>query len=160
MSRKPALAALTVALVVAAVFSSGMAVDAQKRDYWVGTWSTALHAPAAGPPGLTNSGFDNQTLRQIVRTSIGGDRVRVRLSTFGAGALEIGAARIALRDAGPAILQESDRILTFGGQNSVIIPAGATVVSDAIDLEVPPLSDLAISLFVPGQTGPATWHFT
>jgi lysophospholipase L1-like esterase len=108
---------------------------------------------------LTNTGFENQTLRQIVHTSIGGDQVRVRLSTFGAPALEIGAAHIALRDADSAIVASSDRTLTFGGRSSVTIPAGATIISDAVDLEVPPLSDLTVSLFVPGQTGPATWHF-
>jgi hypothetical protein len=67
------------------------------------------------PPGLTNPGFDNQTLRQIVHTSIGGEQVRVRLSTFGAAALVIGAAHIALRDAGAVIVPGSDRTLTFGG---------------------------------------------
>ena len=129
------------------------------HGYWVGTWATALHAPAAGPPGLTNAGFDNQTLRQIVHTSVGGDRVRVRLSTFGAGALRIGSARVALRDAGASIVPGSDRPLTFGGQTSMTVPPGAVVVSDEVDFEVPPLSDLAVSLYVPGATGPATWHF-
>jgi hypothetical protein len=61
----------------------------------VGTWSPALHPPNLGPPGLTNPGFNNQTLRQIVYTSVGGEQVRVPLSTFGANALVIGAAHLA-----------------------------------------------------------------
>ena len=74
-------------------------------------------------------------------------------------ALIIGAARIALRDEGAAIVPESDRTLTFGGLTSITVPAGAVVVSDPVDLDVPALSDLAVSAFVPGRTGPATWHF-
>lgn len=135
------------------------ALDVNRRDHWVATWSTALHAPAAGPPGLTNSGFNNQTLRQIVRATVGGQQVRVRLSTFAASALQIGAARIALRSKGPSIVPESDRVLTFGGHSSITVPPGAVVMSDAVDLDVPALSDLAVSIFVQGETGPATWHF-
>jgi lysophospholipase L1-like esterase len=130
--------------------------DRDKR--WVGTWSTALHAPDAGF-GLTNAGFNGQTLRQIVHTSIGGDTVRVRLSTFGASALVVGAAHIALRDTGAAIVPGSDRVLTFSGNPSITIPPGAVVLSDPVDLDVPALGDLAVSLFVPDNTGPATWHF-
>ena len=109
---------------------------------------------------LTNSGFTNLTLRQIVHTSIGGRGVRVRLSTFGADAVVVGAARIALRGRGAAIVPGTDRTLTFGSRSSIRIPAGAVVLSDAVDLEVPPVSDLAVSLYVPGPTGPATWHFS
>jgi lysophospholipase L1-like esterase len=98
-------------------------------------------------------------LRQIVHTTVGGDRVRVRLSTFGASALVIGTAHIALRSAGAAIVPGSDRTLTFGGQPSTTIPPGALVLSDPVNLEVPALGDLAVSIFVPGITGPATWHF-
>lgn len=128
------------------------------NERWVGTWSTALQAPNTIVFG-TNQGFSNQTLRQIVHTSVGGDRVRVRLSTFGSGRLLVGAARIALRDAGAAIVSGTDRMLTFGGHPTVVIPPGAVVLSDPVDLDVPPLGDLAISLFVPESTGPATWHF-
>jgi lysophospholipase L1-like esterase len=150
-----AFAVVTLALVLpwTAVFAGN------DQEHWVGTWSTALHQPAPGPPGLTNAGFDNQTLRQIVHTSVGGDQVRVRLSTFGASALVIGAAHIALRADGAAIVPESDRTLTFGGQPSITIPAGAVVISDPVALEVPSLGDLAVSIFVPGSTGPAAWHF-
>jgi lysophospholipase L1-like esterase len=53
----------------------------------------------------------------------------------------------------------SDRTLTFGGTPSITIPPGALVVSDPVELNVPDLSDLAVSIFVRGNTGPATWHF-
>ena len=129
------------------------------NEQWVGTWGTALHEPSPGPPGLTNTGFNNQTLRQIVHTSVEGNYVRVRLSTFGGRALAIGAAHIALRANDAAIVPDSDRTLTFGGEPSITIPLGAVVISDAVALQVPALADLAVSIFVPGSTGPATWHF-
>jgi lysophospholipase L1-like esterase len=152
------VATVVTAVTWAVLAMAPMAFGGEGNDHWVGTWSTALHSPDLIVLG-SNPGFENQTLRQIVHTSVGGDRVRVRLSTFGAGALAVGAARIALRDSGAAIVPDSDRALTFGGQPSITIPPGAIVLSDPVKLEVPPLSDIAVSLFVPGATGPATWHF-
>ncbi len=128
-------------------------------EHWVGTWSTAPHEPDLLVPGLANTGFNNQTLRQIVHTSIGGRRVRIRLSTYGATSLVIGAAHIALAGVGSAIVPNSDRELTFGGMTSITISPGAPVFSDPVDLAVPALGNLAVSIFVPGVTGPATWHF-
>jgi lysophospholipase L1-like esterase len=159
MGRKSLLICMTTILLAVTALSIHAAVGTNGDEQWVATWSAALHAPNPGPPGLTNPGFNNQTLRQIVHTSIGGDQVRVRLSTFGAAALVIGAAHIALRDAGAAIVPGSDRTLTFGGQSSIVIPTGAVVLSDPVQLEVPALSDLAVSVLVPESTGPATWHF-
>jgi len=157
-----AVAAMALAVVGLATDPAALAANGpsgnQGNQQWVGTWSTALHAPDAGF-GITNPGFNGQTLRQIVHASVGGDQVRVRLSTFGASALVIGAAHIALRDAGAAIVPGSDRTLTFSGSPAITIPASAVVLSDPVELDVPELGDLAVSIFVPESTGPATWHF-
>ena len=153
---------MALALLTASVFTvAGLAQAAESNgnDQWVGTWGNALHQPDLGVPGLANAGFSNQTLRQIVHISVGGSRVRVRLSTFGAAGLVIGAAHIALHATTASIVPGSDRTLTFGGISSITIPPGALVVSDPVDLNVPELGDLAISIFVPGNTGPASWHF-
>lgn len=158
MGQKLAGSLVTTALVAAAAFHMPPATAADTDEQWVGTWSTAVHGPDTIVFG-TNAGFSRQTIRQIVHTSIGGDRARVRLSTVGAGALHVAAAHIAVRAAGAAIVPGTDRILTFGGQASIVIPPGATVLSDPADLDVPPLADLAVSIFVPGSTGPAAWHF-
>ena len=158
-----ALGRMALALLAAGAFTvAGRAIaeaDGNRNEHWVGTWSNALHQPDLGVPGLANPGFNNQTLRQIVHISVGGPRVRVRLSTFGASGLVIGAAHIALRATAASNVPGSDRTLTFGGTPSITIPPDALVVSDPMELTVPELSDLAISLFVPGNTGPATWHF-
>jgi hypothetical protein len=101
--------------------------------HWVGTW-TATPAPAEG------GAFNNQTLRMIARTSIGGDTFRVRLSNaYGTRKLVVGAAHLALRAAGAGIVPGSDRGLTFGGAGSATIAAGALLVSDPVELAGPPL---------------------
>lgn len=112
---------------------------------WVGTWTTS--------PVMTEGlSFSNQTLRVIGRVSLGGRRARVRLSNaYGQKRLVIGAARIALRDKGAAIVPGTDRALTFSGKDSCTIPAGALMVSDPVELDLPPLADVAVSVHLPGE---------
>jgi lysophospholipase L1-like esterase len=157
-----ALGRITLALFAAGAFTVAGLAEASANnadEHWIGTWSNALHEPDLGVPGLANTGFNNQTLRQIVHVSVGGPWVRVRLSTFGASGVTIGAAHVAVHATGASTVPGSDRTLTFGGTPSITIPPGALVVSDPVELDIPELSDLAVSIFVPGITGPATWHF-
>src|SRR5689334_1429826 len=125
---------------------------------WVGTWGAAPLPPttAAGPRPGTPS-FSNQTIRQFVRISAGGKRVRVRFTNeYGTKPLAIGAARIALADEKGNVQPGTDRPLMFDGKSSTLIPAGAPMLSDAVDVPVKTLSTLAITLFVPEDTGPCT----
>jgi lysophospholipase L1-like esterase len=118
----------------------------QNGKHWVGSWAAAP-APAEGVVG-----FNNHTLRMMPRLSLGGGTVRVRISNaYGARPLVIGAARIALRDKGPGIVPGSDRKLTFGGSGGGVIAAGALIVSDPVELNAPPLADVAVSLHLPGE---------
>ncbi len=113
--------------------------------HWVGTWATT-------PAPVEGVALGNQTLRMIAHLSIGGPRVRVRVSNAcGTRKLAVGAAHVALRGEGAAIVPASGRPLTFNGRPSTVIPAGALVVSDPVDLDVPPLAALAVSLHVPGD---------
>ena len=117
--------------------------------------------PAPAPPPPLN--FKNQTIREIVRVSLGGDRVRVVLSNvFGTMPLEIGAAHVALRDKDAAIKAGTDRPLTFSGNAATMIAAGAVVLSDPVSLNVPTGADLAVDIFLPGDTAaspsPLTTH--
>ena len=149
---------------------------AQPEEHWVATWATAQAlapvAPLGAPPprpqaaptrpspiGPIPETFKNQTVRMVVRTSIGGRRVRVQLSNaLGNPPLAIGTAHVAIRQKDAAVLPASDRVLTFGGRASLTIPPGALVVSDPLDLAVPKFTDLAISLYLPEDTGPPTVH--
>jgi lysophospholipase L1-like esterase len=130
----------------------------------VNTRCPAPPAPPVAPPqGQTFSPppfmhFTNQTLRQIVHTSIGGSKARVVLSNaYGTAPVTVAGAHIALRDKDGAIQGASDRPLTFSGRPTVTIPANAVMYSDAVTLTVPQMSDLAIDLYLPGTTNtPAT----
>jgi lysophospholipase L1-like esterase len=115
-------------------------------ERWVGTWAAAP-APAEGV-----AGFSNQTIRLNPRVSIGGERLRVRISNaYGNRPLALGAATVALRDKGPAIVAGKSRKLTFGGRDSAVIAAGAVAYSDAVDISILPLADLAVSFHLPGE---------
>ena len=137
-----------------------MGQDASQAPPWVATWGTSPSTPGRfGQAEAADRTFENRTLRQIVHTSVGGDSVRIRLSNrHGSVPLEIGVVHIASRREGAQIEAASDRALTFGTQTSITIPVGAFVLSDPVDLEVPPLADLAISIYFPSDTGTPTSH--
>ena len=130
--------------------------DTQKSDSgWVGTWAAA---PQAFMPGTLKT-FRGQTVRLIVHTTMGGKRLRIRLSnTYGDRPLSIGGAHVARRAVGADVEPTSDRVLRFDGRGTANIPAGSTLVSDAVQLAVPPVSDLAISLYLPEETRATTDH--
>jgi lysophospholipase L1-like esterase len=139
------LTAIFLLLSAEALFGFGAA------SHWVATWgaSPAPQLPA-DQMSTAHLEFSDQTLREIVHTSIGGDTVRVRLSNlFGKQSVEIGAVHLAVPSKGSEIAGESDRPLTFGGRPAVTIPPNAIVFSDAVTLSVRPESDLAISIYVP-----------
>lgn len=128
-------------------------------EYWVGTWNSA--PMCIGPArilGLPRDlEFDDQSIRQVVRTSIGGERVRVRLSNeCGEEPLEIAAASVGITESGASIRPDTNRTLTFENQTSVTIPAGEIAMSDPVDLELPSLVDLTITIYLPRQTTPTS----
>jgi lysophospholipase L1-like esterase len=151
-------AAATSVFLVFATF--GYAAD---TVHWIGTWGASPAPQLANPASMLSEHllFENQTIREIVHTSVGGTSVRVRLSNaYGREPVTIGAAHIALRKSESAIAGGSDHPLTFGGRSSVFIPADATVLSDPIDMDVPALSDVAISLFLPKAAVGAGVHYS
>jgi lysophospholipase L1-like esterase len=130
---------------------------------WIATWAASpqpwwdadFFAPIDVPRSLRN-----QTVRQIARVSLGGSRVRIELSNeYGSDPLVIGAAHVALAGDGSAIVAGSDRPLTFGGRASVTVPPGAPILSDPVDLEVPALGSVAVSLYFPEITPTSTFHW-
>ncbi|GAA4547550.1 SGNH/GDSL hydrolase family protein [Amycolatopsis samaneae] len=126
-------------------------------DGWVGTWSAA---PAAGVPG-TPDGYPDYSIRNVVHTSVGGSGARVRLSNlFGTAPLTLGHVTIALASTSdsPRAAPGSVRTLTFGGAPTVVVPAGADVLSDPAPLRVPADADLLVTTFVPEKSGPVTYH--
>ena len=130
--------------------------------HWIATWS-ASPAPQLADEAARSKAhlqYDNQTLREIVHVSLGGERVRLRLSNaFGKQTAELGAVHLALRDKASAIVAGSDHALTFSGRPSVSIPPNAIVLSDPIILKVPSEADLVISIYIPKPTSGAGVHY-
>ena len=153
--RSLALASLTLlALSSAAVGPAALAHDGERDKRWVGSWSASPQPPAA--PQQIN----DQTIREIVHLSIGGERVRVRLSNaFGTTSLVVGAAHVAQRSSGASIVPGSSRALRFNGATSTTIPPGAVMLSDPVALTVTPLAELAVSLYLPKESATSTHLF-
>jgi lysophospholipase L1-like esterase len=146
-------AATLLALSSMVIAPAVIAKDRHNDGDWVGTWSASPQAVAA--PIRING----QTVRQIVHTSLGGERVRVRLSNaYGTGALVIGSAHVAISAGGASIAPGTDRVLRFNASPTITVPAGALAVSDPVALDVRALGDLAVSLYLPENVAAATQH--
>ncbi len=140
-----------------------LSASAAAPEHWIVTWGASPSPQETDPAKIAKAklSFHNQTIREIVHTSAGGDLLRVRLSNvFGKDAVHIGAAHLALRAKESAIAPGSDQVLTFSGRPTITIPPNAIVVSDPVKLRVAPRSDLAVSLFVPEETMGAGIHYS
>ncbi|MGW6520577.1 MULTISPECIES: SGNH/GDSL hydrolase family protein [unclassified Streptomyces] len=128
-----------------------------RENAWVRTWGAAPHAPIEEFGPLPS--FADTTLRQVVRISGGGHRLRLRLTNeYGTEPLIIGAAQIALAAPDGGIRPGSDRVLTFAGKPDATVPVGAPMLSDPIELPLPALSELSISLYLPEAVKSTTCH--
>jgi lysophospholipase L1-like esterase len=128
---------------------------------WVASWTAAPHAPIGTTGPFAAASYENVTLSQVLRVSEGGRQVKVRFTNrYGAGPLEIGAARVVRIDDAGQEIAGSSRTLTFGGQPGAVIPRGAPFESDAVALAVPDLSRLKVEFYLPKATGPCTCHLT
>lgn len=146
----------TASLCLATIGSAAPA----PHEAWVGSWAASQQVPEDRNT-LPDGDLRDATLRQVVRVTVGGPRLRVLLSNaFGTGPLRIGAAHVALAgEAGTSRIDPaSDRALTFDGAGEVTIPAGASYLSDPIALKAPALSSLAITIHLPDAPARQTSH--
>ncbi len=141
-----------VGAIAAAMLAASVACAAEPGG-WVGSWG-------ASPVFPVGQELDGQTVRQVVRLSLGGRQIRVRFSNeTGTAPLVIGAAHVARPGTAPGTIDPaSDHPLTFGGMASVTVPPGAPIVSDPVDIDMPDLGKLVVSLFVSRWTGPSVVH--
>jgi lysophospholipase L1-like esterase len=132
----------------AVLFVAGGVSHSQEKPKWVGTWAASpMLADGRWMRPVTNS-----TLREIVHISNGGAQVRLRFTNeFGIDPLTISNAHVALSAGGPDIKTGTDHAVMFGGAASIRIPPGGVIYSDPVDFSVAPLSDLAVTFFVPAQ---------
>ena len=145
--------ALVVGAAVLVPAASGALASprAPAHQDWVASW-------AASPMAGTTS-FSDQTVRNIIYTSVGGNRLRVQVSnTFGSAPLTVGDVSVGVVLDGAQLVPGTSHAVTFSGKRSVTIPAGAQVLSDPVTMRVRPLEELAVSLYLPTATGGATNH--
>ncbi|WP_344579491.1 GDSL-type esterase/lipase family protein [Nonomuraea roseoviolacea] len=154
--------ALSAAVAVMAAIVPAAAADAGAAA-WTAAWGAAMQRPTPGTadngPNWSVEGFDGHTLRQVIRMTVAGPSVRIRLSNlYGTRPLLIAGARVGRSAGGAAVWPGSARPVTFAGKPSAAVPPGKELVSDPVALTVAPLERLAVSLRVRGATGPATFH--
>jgi lysophospholipase L1-like esterase len=146
-------AAIVATTVLSIIVSAANGNAQMKKPGWVVAWTSSMQGLAQ------NAAPSNATLRMVVRPSIGGDAMRIRLeNTFGMAPVTIGAASVALRARLSSIVPGSSVPLRFGGQESVTIPAGGKVLSDETKVKVDAMEDLAVDLYLPGEKVALTAH--
>lgn len=147
---------LTLSLSSTTVFASSNETVNQSPK-WIGAWAASMQQPY--PSGISNDGFKNQTIRMIVHPHASGQQVRLRFSNFyGTKPLTLGEVKVALSGGENKTISGTSSSVTFGGKESVTIPAGEEIFSDAISFNVVDEHDLAVSVYVPESTGKTTWH--
>ena len=141
-----AVVATALATGAAGVLTAARAAPAPPGTHEIATWG-------ASADRVTNTTLADQTVRDIVHTSIGGSNLRIEVSNaFGDSPITVGRAFVGVRSSGAAIQPGTNRQLTFsGGQPSVTIPAGAEVLSDPLSGSVAARQNLAVSLALTGD---------
>lgn len=145
------LAVLFLALfaLVASPLAASAQASTDSHAKWVGAWAAS---PLSGDPWHPIPTLVDSTIRNVVHTSLAGSHLRVRLTNeFGSGPLRIDAATVALSRGTCTIDASTLHALTFNGSPSVVIPIGAQVLSDPVDLATPAFANLAISIYLPLQ---------
>ncbi|MFB6138064.1 MAG: SGNH/GDSL hydrolase family protein [Halobacteriaceae archaeon] len=149
-------AALRTAGAVGAALAGPGTAAGQSGGTRVETWAAGLHRPSSG---TARGGFENETVRQVLHTSVGGTELRLRFSNpFVDGDAVLDRVTVGVRDEGAAVETGTLREVTFGGSAGVTVPGGGRVRSDPVDMEVEPDQDIAVSFFASGATGAVSVH--
>ncbi len=163
-SLRSGLLAVLTSLVLSgcAGLASSESAAARSQTQWVDAWGTSfLPTTINGNVGQGALTFDHQTFRLNVFAKLAGSQARVKFTNkFGAEPLQIGAAHIAMRANGPAIVPASDKPLTFGGSPSVTLAPGEEKWSDPATIDIGQHTDVAISVYINQTIKPTTFHPT
>lgn len=129
---------------------------------WTSSWTTAEQYPRAAFGNTANwslSGFENHSVRQVVRISRGGSELRIQLSNaYGTQPLVVTGATVGRTRAGASVAAGSLRPLRFAGRTSTRIPVGGVTSSDGLPFKTKALEPLTVTLYLKDATGPATYH--
>lgn len=129
----------------------------QGKENWVGAWVTSPQMPYTS--GISQKGFNNQTVRSIIHPNLDGKGLRIRFSNkYGSNPLTFGEVHVAVSKGGANIIDGTDHAVTFEGHENVTIAPGAEVLSDPVTMPVKSGRNLTVSVYVPQSSGPTTWH--
>ncbi|HEY5371589.1 MAG TPA: SGNH/GDSL hydrolase family protein [Hanamia sp.] len=135
--------------------------DNRKAGKWIDSWATSFLSTTVMGATQFAPTFNNQTLRLNVFTKLGGTKVRVKLTNkFATNTLRVGAAHVALQSEKNSIVEASDRALTFDGQPGITLEPGEEIWSDPVTLTVKQHVTVSISVYVPDNFQPTTFHPT
>jgi lysophospholipase L1-like esterase len=144
------------AAVIVPAASAASTPSRAAQSHWVASWAAS---PMSGVTPTGTTAFTDQTIRNIIYTSAGGGAFRVQLTnTFGTQPLTVGGVSVGVVLDGAQLVPGTTRTVTFGGKTSITVAPGAELLSDPVAMRVQPLTELAISVYVPTNTGPATNH--
>lgn len=158
--KPPKLIFLIIAGFFFLVFTSSCSLkqSSEPNQVWVGTWSTAqqLVEPRNMPP---EPGLSGNTIRQVVRVSLGGNQLRFSVSNaFSSKPVSIHAVHFASSVGASSIAPDTNIPLTFGGQTAITIPPGESLLSDPFSFELKPLSTVAITMYIDRVSSDLTGH--
>ncbi len=160
LHRRALVLTFVLALAQGAAGQPDAAPASRSETRWVASWAASQQIPEPRN-ALASDDLRDATLRQVVRLTQGGDRIRVRLSNaFGTAPLRVASVHVARPvAAGSARIDPAtDRALTFDGAADVVIPAGAEYLSDPVAFAAPPLSSLAVSFHLAQAPAQQTSH--
>jgi lysophospholipase L1-like esterase len=145
-----------IALFLCLLFIPYFAMGQQPK--WVATWTASPEAADLDPSEpLVN--LDDQTVRERLRVTAGGEQIRIRLSNeCGSAPVLVGRVSAGAAEGPASVVADSLRPVTFRGQDAILIPPGAAVVSDPVDFPTKNGSEISISLYFPKHTSSTTWH--
>lgn len=144
-------------LLVSLILSVARLAGAQ-RNSWIATWTASPQAARPDPdePLLK---LENQTVRERMRVSLGGNRICIRLTNeYGSVPLFIGSMTVAMPNESASVRPDSIRTITFRGSKSVSIPAGAPMLSDPVAFPVSAEAEISVSLYLPKRIASPTMH--
>jgi lysophospholipase L1-like esterase len=151
-----AYSALRAAILLIGVCAAAGKSGTARAGEWVAAWySPPFPTTPAWTCGQVRM-LAHQSVRQVIRLEVGGDRIRVRLTNeLGLLPVRVGDARVARSSPNGVLEAGTGHVLTFGGRRDVVIPSGKALISDPIDMKVARFDELAISIYYPGVVAPA-----
>jgi len=150
--------ALVCSVLLVPLLAAAQREEVARPTGWITTWA-ASPEPADPDPSQPVLNLQDQTVRERVRISAGGSKIRLRLSNeYGSSPVLVGSVTVAVSVDPASVKLGSIKAVTFGQRNSITIPAGAPALSDPVAFPVAYGTEITVSLYFPKRVTTPTWH--